>query len=480
MTQGSSTVKIYLITLISFFIVTQNTFSSIPSPEWHNFMGLIKAKELPDGQKVVNKNGEKLVSPLEIKRNTLLKVAATAGAAIILFSNDKEIQEFVQENKTSVTEDISHLVEPFGSEIGFMIPVAGVAIGLLMKDKKIQKTFLIGLAGNLAAGSLTHLLKRTFHRRRPKNTDDPYVFGGANLLSGNDLSMPSGHTTQAFALATFFAETYGNKSKAIPVLAYSVAALSGISRIHDNQHWASDVLVGAVIGHLVMKSVIKIAKKKVKMDSFVKYELGPDKNSDNPLGMVLPTKLNSNPLSCWMGYKTFKGKLRNCLRNLFVTRESDGDSVHYQCNLDKLNFKERSQKTISSKYRTDKRDEDYCSAAKEMVSLYLQHPESYRKFDGDKQLLEVLSQGRFLTTFNRELIKIMHKPRIKKNLEHYRLLQIRIYHYYLKYFGSRETSPHGHLEVPLKKEAGLLFKSFLKDYPNSSSQNYVRDSLSLL
>ncbi len=61
--------------------------------------------------------------------------------------------------------------------------------------------------------------------------------------------MPSGHTTVAFAAATVLAEQYPSLMVAIP--AYGVAGLVGFSRVYANQHWTSDVLVGAMLGTAV-------------------------------------------------------------------------------------------------------------------------------------------------------------------------------------------------------------------------------------
>jgi hypothetical protein len=42
----------------------------------------------------------------------------------------------------------------------------------------------------------------------------------------------------------------------IRILSYSTASLIGLSRITENKHWASDVLVGAAIGYLTGKQIV--------------------------------------------------------------------------------------------------------------------------------------------------------------------------------------------------------------------------------
>lgn len=61
-------------------------------------------------------------------------------------------------------------------------------------------------------------------------------------------SFPSGHTANAFFGATILAKEYSDKSVLIAIGGYSVAVATGVLRILNNRHWASDVLAGAGIG----------------------------------------------------------------------------------------------------------------------------------------------------------------------------------------------------------------------------------------
>ena len=73
---------------------------------------------------------------------------------------------------------------------------------------------------------------------------------GRTRPNGGEGSFPSGHTATAFMGATLLAHEYGHKSVWIPIAGYSVATATGVMRILNNRHYASDVLVGAAIGIL--------------------------------------------------------------------------------------------------------------------------------------------------------------------------------------------------------------------------------------
>lgn len=65
---------------------------------------------------------------------------------------------------------------------------------------------------------------------------------------GGDHSFPSGHTATSFMTATMLHKEYGWKSPWFSIGGYTVAAVTGVSRIMNNAHWLSDVMAGAAVG----------------------------------------------------------------------------------------------------------------------------------------------------------------------------------------------------------------------------------------
>jgi hypothetical protein len=125
------------------------------------------------------------------------------------------------------------------------------AWGELGGDIRAKNVAMDGLAASLiASGLITPGLKLVVGRERPNTTSATFKF---RPFSGN-YSFPSGHTTQAFVVATVIAENY--PTWWVEGLAYGSAALVGYARIEQNAHFASDVIAGSLIGWSVARAVV--------------------------------------------------------------------------------------------------------------------------------------------------------------------------------------------------------------------------------
>ncbi len=71
----------------------------------------------------------------------------------------------------------------------------------------------------------------------------------------NHASFPSGHTSNAFTLATVAEIHYG---WAVGIPAYAAAATIGASRIVRDKHYLSDVVAGATLGVIVGRTVVRV------------------------------------------------------------------------------------------------------------------------------------------------------------------------------------------------------------------------------
>lgn len=170
---------------------------------------------------------------------------------------DEPIREQSQLHKSKGTEFVAAAAQPFGRAYVLQPIHAGLFLtGLLPGNKKFMKAAVISTASFYLNDAITSTIKGTAQRHRPNSTPYNDVFDGPKGTDKHH-SFPSGHTSSAFATATAIATAFED-NKVVPIIAYGAATLVGLSRIHDNAHWTSDVIAGAALGYLSAKAVAKL------------------------------------------------------------------------------------------------------------------------------------------------------------------------------------------------------------------------------
>ena len=122
--------------------------------------------------------------------------------------------------------------------------VAGMFVGGRFSKCRFRAMTYDMLDATIVNVGYTELLKVTARRERPDGSDSK--------------SFPSGHTSNAFALAAVAERHYGWK---IGGPAYLLASVVGISRMQQDRHWLSDVVGGATLGYLVGRTVVRVNSK---------------------------------------------------------------------------------------------------------------------------------------------------------------------------------------------------------------------------
>jgi hypothetical protein len=114
------------------------------------------------------------------------------------------------------------------------------AVGRLKDEPKVSHVGMDLIRSLAVSEALTQALKYTVRRERPDGS-------GRN-------SFPSGHAADTFAFATALERHLGWRG-AIPV--YLVSSYVAASRLQDNRHFASDVVVGAAVGVIAGRTVTR-------------------------------------------------------------------------------------------------------------------------------------------------------------------------------------------------------------------------------
>lgn len=208
-----------------------------------------------------------VISPYRWNKYQWIAISGVVVVGAFFYSQDRNIQKVLQKNEHPILGSAStYGLEPWGSGL-YTLPALGLlyGIGAIVKDDKARYTALKGGEGFLLAFITGQILKQITHRHRPyaDNPSNPYLWDGPFKPISNS-SFPSGHALIAFTVATVVATSY-SQNIWVPLVSYSLAGLVAASRVYQNDHWFSDVFIGAALGFTIGKTIMNNHIRKLKV-----------------------------------------------------------------------------------------------------------------------------------------------------------------------------------------------------------------------
>lgn len=140
------------------------------------------------------------------------------------------------------SDDFFRLISNSEPYLIFAVPAGIATAGFIKHDNTLLRNAYAGLAALAVSGGISTILKYTINRDRPYVTYPDIT----KKSSAGSPSFPSGHTSSAFATATYLSLTWPKWYVILPSCAW--AGTVGYSRMHLGVHYPSDVLAGALIG----------------------------------------------------------------------------------------------------------------------------------------------------------------------------------------------------------------------------------------
>lgn len=178
---------------------------------------------------------------------------AVAGTSIVA---DRPVRDFMRKQTPGST--FWNDVQNFGQSYAFGIMGGFYVAGLATGNEKTTQVGEDLISASLISATINQTIKVSVNRYRPRDDRGVANFQGYTGLNNNS-SFPSGHTTEAFTLASVFANSYEDQPW-VAYTAYSVAGMVGVARMYLDAHWASDVVASAFIGTWVGKGVVNYNK----------------------------------------------------------------------------------------------------------------------------------------------------------------------------------------------------------------------------
>jgi membrane-associated phospholipid phosphatase len=199
----------------------------------------------------------RLAKPL-FKATDLYIVGMFTATTIALFPADKHLASVFRDEDLVTNRDLKRAATAFrffGGPGPYVIGGSMYVVGRVAHVQRAAELALHGTEAVVVGQGVSGVLKVILGRARPYTSADtnPRNFGfGRGLKNIDYQSFPSGHATSAFAAAaavsTETAAWWPRTRWIFAPILYGGAALVGLSRIYDDKHWASDVVMGAAVG----------------------------------------------------------------------------------------------------------------------------------------------------------------------------------------------------------------------------------------
>ena len=186
-------------------------------------------------------------SPFRLKPEDAEWLVPVGGITTGLIMTDRTAShELTRGSHISLSNNISNIgiAAYSGGVVGMYL------LGRRDHDSRQQETGILAAEAGINAFGVSEALKYAFERNRPLEGD-----GTGHFFRPVSGSFYSAHSTVAFSFATVIASEYPGWLST--TLAYGGATGISLARVTGQQHWPSDVFVGAVSGYLIGKDVYR-------------------------------------------------------------------------------------------------------------------------------------------------------------------------------------------------------------------------------
>jgi membrane-associated phospholipid phosphatase len=186
-------------------------------------------------------------------RDWLLLGGSLAVTGVVL-AFDREIYEAVQRSKEDPPLrqmiEVGRALDPVGYGRFNTFTFGAMTLAWIAGQDRIALICGQVIEAHLVAGVGKALANELVGRARPYESDDPYEFGRSDATS-----FPSGHAINMFEIATILSHHVDRAWFTWP--AYFCAVCVGLQRVESGSHWPSDVVLSAIFGTAVARTIVR-------------------------------------------------------------------------------------------------------------------------------------------------------------------------------------------------------------------------------
>ena len=193
-------------------------------------------------------------SPFHLKgEDAKWLVPLTLGTGALIATDRETGDEMLESHHL---DNASRIVSYAGSLYGVAAEAGSFyLIGRATHNYRARETGILSAEAALDSGIVVTVLKEVTQRARPTaRVDRSKFFAGGT-------SFPSGHSIQAWSVATVVANEY-HDHLAVEIAAYGIASAVSVARFTGHYHYLSDVLVGSAMGYGIGRYVYRTHHRK--------------------------------------------------------------------------------------------------------------------------------------------------------------------------------------------------------------------------
>ncbi len=191
--------------------------------------------------------------PLYWDGNDALVAGGVMATTLGIYAFDEQITNELVSHR----DDVPNILLDYGDYAGapqnnYGLSGAIYLTGLFTRNEKLRRTGVLLISSATATGFVQQLTKSATGRARPYagfGKDHFRPFGGSAIYR----SFPSGHAVLTFTNAHVIAKQFDNPW--IKAGIYTIGVIPGISRIYDEQHWASDVFLSWALSYFMVEAI---------------------------------------------------------------------------------------------------------------------------------------------------------------------------------------------------------------------------------
>lgn len=178
-------------------------------------------------------------------------IASTAALTLL----DEPVYNYLKPRHSKFLDGVERVGYHYGKSYSAAAVTGGFyLVGVVFKNEWAKETGLMLATALTTSTVIQAFLKSAVGRARPISGLDHFDTKPFSKYAKYH-SMPSGHTTLAFTISLVMARQV--ESVPVKIFFYSLAGITGASRLYTEAHWISDVAMGGTIAWFCADAAVR-------------------------------------------------------------------------------------------------------------------------------------------------------------------------------------------------------------------------------